>query len=52
MAKNQHTFAKRQREIEKRRKAEEKRERRRQKKVGGDGTTDETSDAGTPLPPE
>ncbi len=52
MAKNQHTFAKRQREIEKRRKAEEKRERRRQKKVGGDGTADETSDAETPLPPE
>lgn len=32
MAKNQNTFAKRQREVEKKRKAEEKRERRRRKK--------------------
>jgi len=31
MAKNRHTFAKRQREMEKKRKAEEKRERRRSK---------------------
>jgi hypothetical protein len=31
MAKNQHTFAKRQREMEKRRKAEEKRNRRQNK---------------------
>lgn len=32
MAKNQHTFAKRQREIEKKRKAEEKRAKRLRKK--------------------
>lgn len=31
MARNQHTFAKRQREMEKKRKAEEKREKRRNK---------------------
>lgn len=34
MAKNRHTFAKRQREIEKKRKADEKRERRRTKGQG------------------
>ncbi|MEE9253781.1 MAG: hypothetical protein V3U43_02510 [Pseudomonadales bacterium] len=38
MAKNRHTFAKRQREIEKKRKAEEKRARRRNKKNQGPAT--------------
>ena len=33
MSKNRHTFAKRQREIEKKRKAEEKREKRRGKNL-------------------
>ena len=33
MSKNRHTFAKRQREIEKKRKAEEKREKRRNKNL-------------------
>ena len=39
MAKSKHTFAKRQREIEKKRKAEEKRARRLAKKEEPDGTT-------------
>jgi len=42
MAKNQHTFAKRQREMEKKRKADEKRARRMQKKE--DPETDATAD--------
>ena len=36
MARDQNTFAKRQREMEKKRKAEEKRERRRKKKEQAD----------------
>ena len=40
MAKTQHTFAKRQRELEKKRKADEKRARRRAKSQGSDDTTD------------
>ncbi len=44
MAKNQHTFAKRQREMEKKRKADEKRARRMQKKEDPEaGTTDDTT---------
>ncbi len=42
MAKNQHTFAKRQREMEKRRKAEEKRTRRQGRSKDG---SDESVDA-------
>jgi hypothetical protein len=41
MAKNKHTFAKRQREIEKKRKAEEKRARRQARKSGAEGTSDD-----------
>ncbi len=40
MAKNQHTFAKRQREIEKKRKAEEKRAKRLRKKEDPDAVDD------------
>ena len=40
MARNQHTFAKRQREMEKKRKADEKRARRRKKKEETDAATD------------
>ncbi|MGB5209898.1 MAG: hypothetical protein WBN31_13675 [Gammaproteobacteria bacterium] len=44
MAKNQHTFAKRQREMEKKRKADEKRARRMQKKEDPEaGATDDTA---------
>jgi len=43
MAKNQHTFAKRQREMEKKRKAEEKRAKRREKSSKGDSTGTEQS---------
>jgi hypothetical protein len=49
MARDQNTFAKRQREMEKKRKAEEKRERRRKKKEQA-GTPDEAvADANTPT---
>ena len=48
MAKNQHTFAKRQREIEKKRKAEEKRAKRQRKKGGLDVDLDEN---GNPVEP-
>ena len=41
MAKNQNTFAKRQREMEKKRKADEKRARRRKKKEQPDVPVDE-----------
>jgi hypothetical protein len=44
MAKNQHTFAKRQREMEKKRKAEEKRNRRRNKGKEDADATDESVD--------
>ncbi len=47
MAKNRHTFAKRQREIDKKRKAEEKRARRRAKNQGPDATTDVSEEAET-----
>jgi hypothetical protein len=42
MARNQHSFAKRQRELEKKRKADEKRERRRNKGKSGDENVDST----------
>ncbi len=45
MAKDQNTFAKRQREMEKKRKAEEKRERRRKKKEQVDDPTEMAADA-------
>lgn len=52
LAKNQHTFAKRQREIEKKRKADEKRAKRLLKKQDSDGSPDsadtDTDDAAAP----
>ena len=46
MAKDQNTFAKRRREMDKKRKAEAKRERRRRKKEQGDEPTEAaTADA-------
>jgi hypothetical protein len=60
MAKNQHTFAKRQRELEKKRKADEKRLRRQKRKDGVD-TDESTAETGVadsdtpdtgPRPPE
>ena len=47
MAKNRHTFAKRQREIEKKRKAEEKRARRRAKNQAPDAETDGSDEPAT-----
>ncbi len=47
MAKNQHTFAKRQREMDKKRKAEEKRTKRREKKEGIDATDDPSAQGET-----
>ena len=49
MAKNQHTFAKRQREMEKRRKAEEKRARRhgRNKEVANADSADDADNTAT-----
>ena len=47
MAKNKHTFAKRQREIEKKRKAEEKIAKRRAKRQGPEAQTDESGEFGT-----
>ncbi len=47
MAKNRHTFAKRQREIEKKRKAEEKRARRRAKNQPPDAETDGSDEPAT-----
>jgi hypothetical protein len=44
MSKNRHTFAKRQREIEKKRKAEEKREKRRSKNLDPDGMPEASND--------
>lgn len=54
LAKNQHTFAKRQREIEKKRKAEEKRAKRLRKKEDPDAADDAAdSDAAVDTaPPE
>ena len=46
MARNQNTFLKVKREMEKKRKAEDKRERRRKKKEGAN----DTSEADTPAP--
>lgn len=43
MARDQNTFAKRQREMEKKRKAEEKRERRRKKKEQADAPAEVVS---------
>ena len=56
MAKTQHTFAKRQRELEKKRKAEEKRARRQARKQGSTTDTDtpadiENSEAAIDTPP-
>ena len=51
MARNQHTFAKRQREIEKKRKAEEKREKRRRRKELGSADAN-PQDPGDGLAPE
>ena len=45
MARNQHTFAKRQREIEKKKKADEKRARRQSRK---EGVQNDEPDAGVP----
>ncbi|MGD8415719.1 MAG: hypothetical protein PVH91_01540 [Pseudomonadales bacterium] len=46
MAKNRHTFAKRQREMEKKRKAEEKREKRRNKgKIEAEDASELENDA-------
>ena len=45
MAKNKHSFAKRQREIEKKRKAEEKLLRRRNKNKAPEATADESATA-------
>lgn len=42
MARNQHAFAKRQRELEKKRKADEKRAKRLDKSPRPDGSDDET----------
>jgi hypothetical protein len=51
MARNQHTFAKRQREIEKKKKADEKRAKRQSRKDGLDADAtapaDGTNDSGT-----
>lgn len=44
MSKNRHTFAKRQREIEKKRKAEEKREKRRNKNLDPDDMPEASND--------
>ena len=44
MAKNKHSFAKRQREIEKKRKAEEKLLRRRNKNKAPEATADESAE--------
>ncbi len=44
MAKTQHTFAKRQRELEKKRKAEEKRARRQARKQAPETDTDTPAD--------
>jgi hypothetical protein len=44
MARNQHTFAKRQREIEKKKKADEKRAKRQSKKEGVDTDAVDTDD--------
>ena len=52
MAKSKHTFAKRQREIEKKRKAEEKRARRLMKKEGSDAPTDTPISPDTLYPPD
>ncbi len=41
MAKNQNTYAKRKREMDKKLKAEAKRERRKKRKEGGDGSAAE-----------
>ena len=49
MARDQNTFAKRQREMEKKRKAEEKRERRRRKKEQADAPDEGVADANTPA---
>ena len=46
MAKNKHTFAKRQREIEKKRKAEEKIAKRRAKRQDPEAQTDESGESG------
>jgi hypothetical protein len=47
MAKDQNTFAKRQREMEKKRKAEEKRERRRKKKEASDMPAESIAEGGS-----
>lgn len=52
MAKNQHTFAKRQREIEKKRKADEKRARRQAKNRNPDATDDADTTQGPPAATE
>ncbi len=44
MSKNRHTFAKRQREIEKKRKAEEKREKRRGKNLDAEDMPEASND--------
>ena len=48
MSKNKHTFAKRQREIEKKRKADEKRAKRRDKTEPGYESDAETAEGDTP----
>lgn len=48
MARNQHTFAKRQRELEKKRKADEKRAKRQRRKDGTDADEEPGADAGQP----
>jgi len=50
MSKNQHTFAKRQREIEKKRKADEKRARRVTKGQTADPDEDQDQDHGVQPP--
>jgi hypothetical protein len=52
MAKNQHTFAKRQREMEKKRKADEKRARRMQKKEDPEAETTGDAAADAPAHPD
>jgi len=52
MARDQNTYAKRQREMQKKRKAEEKRARRRKKKEEQTGEDAETSAVDRPAPEE
>lgn len=52
MAKNKHTFAKRQREMEKKLKAEEKRARRQKKKEETDATAEAPDESGITTVPQ